>query len=351
MPRLQLLRREEGAVLRPRNDWYLPSAFTSSTPLGLELMVRRAGKVGGWNDRSGWLRRLHSLCVSWTCSPLRSLTLLRNCRPWSLCHPHPRRDLVRRGCPLALRRRDDLLSSQAVPRWAWQEGGDLRCWRTRAPGIDVGQRHGYVDSSRFRSSFRADGVVQVPRPLLFLTPTRSSRMRVSCAIPQPFRQLTTCLCSQRSSASSLRTSSSPRTSRRPPQSGAARSISSSAPRSRVTSPSSRSSSSSSAPRELLCFVDFPRRSSLPCSARRWSASVSRLQAVSSEERTRSSSFPLPFLVRTLLTDPLLFRREMLALAAAKNIRPWIEVRPMSDASQAVKDMDAGKAHFRYVLEN
>lgn len=42
--------------------------------------------------------------------------------------------------------------------------------------------------------------------------------------------------------------------------------------------------------------------------------------------------------------------EMLALAAAKNIRPWIEVRPLSEASQAVKDLEDGKARYRYVLE-
>ncbi|KDE08731.1 hypothetical protein MVLG_01186 [Microbotryum lychnidis-dioicae p1A1 Lamole] len=44
-------------------------------------------------------------------------------------------------------------------------------------------------------------------------------------------------------------------------------------------------------------------------------------------------------------------KEMLDVAAEKNVRPWIQVRPMSDASQAVKDMDKGKARYRYVLEN
>ncbi|KAL8291860.1 hypothetical protein RQP46_002118 [Phenoliferia psychrophenolica] len=44
-------------------------------------------------------------------------------------------------------------------------------------------------------------------------------------------------------------------------------------------------------------------------------------------------------------------KEMLALAAAKNIRPWITVRPMSEASQAVKDTENGHARYRYVLEN
>lgn len=42
---------------------------------------------------------------------------------------------------------------------------------------------------------------------------------------------------------------------------------------------------------------------------------------------------------------------MLELAAEKGIKAWIQVRPMSDASAAVKDMEAGKARYRYVLEN
>jgi D-arabinose 1-dehydrogenase-like Zn-dependent alcohol dehydrogenase len=44
-------------------------------------------------------------------------------------------------------------------------------------------------------------------------------------------------------------------------------------------------------------------------------------------------------------------REMLQLAADKNIRPWIEERPMSEANQAIVDLDAGKARYRYVLVN
>lgn len=43
--------------------------------------------------------------------------------------------------------------------------------------------------------------------------------------------------------------------------------------------------------------------------------------------------------------------EMLEFAAKKNIRPWIEERKMSDANQAVIDMEAGKARYRYVLVN
>ena len=39
------------------------------------------------------------------------------------------------------------------------------------------------------------------------------------------------------------------------------------------------------------------------------------------------------------------------LAAEKGVKAWTEVRPMSEASQTVKDMDAGKARYRYVLKN
>ena len=44
-------------------------------------------------------------------------------------------------------------------------------------------------------------------------------------------------------------------------------------------------------------------------------------------------------------------REMLDFAAAKNIKPWIELRPMSEANQAVQDLAAGKPRYRYVLCN
>ena len=44
-------------------------------------------------------------------------------------------------------------------------------------------------------------------------------------------------------------------------------------------------------------------------------------------------------------------REMLELAVEKNVKPWVQTRPMSDANQAVQDMIAGKARYRYVLVN
>ncbi|KAM3501161.1 hypothetical protein MY10362_005778 [Beauveria mimosiformis] len=44
-------------------------------------------------------------------------------------------------------------------------------------------------------------------------------------------------------------------------------------------------------------------------------------------------------------------REMLEFAAKNNVKPFIEKRPMSDANQAIVDMEAGKARFRYVLVN
>ncbi|KAL8291237.1 hypothetical protein RQP46_002215 [Phenoliferia psychrophenolica] len=43
-------------------------------------------------------------------------------------------------------------------------------------------------------------------------------------------------------------------------------------------------------------------------------------------------------------------RDMFALAASSGVRPWIQVRPMSDASQAAKDAENGLARYRYVLE-
>jgi len=43
--------------------------------------------------------------------------------------------------------------------------------------------------------------------------------------------------------------------------------------------------------------------------------------------------------------------EMLQLAVEKNVKPWVEKRPMEDANQAVVDMENGKARYRYVLVN
>ncbi|KAJ5928018.1 hypothetical protein N7466_006974, partial [Penicillium verhagenii] len=43
-------------------------------------------------------------------------------------------------------------------------------------------------------------------------------------------------------------------------------------------------------------------------------------------------------------------REMLNLAEAKCVHPWVQVAPMKDANQALLDTAAGKARFR-VLEN
>lgn len=44
-------------------------------------------------------------------------------------------------------------------------------------------------------------------------------------------------------------------------------------------------------------------------------------------------------------------RDMLQLAADKGVKPWVQTRPMADANEAVKDMVAGKARYRYVLVN
>lgn len=44
-------------------------------------------------------------------------------------------------------------------------------------------------------------------------------------------------------------------------------------------------------------------------------------------------------------------REMMQLAVDKECQPWVEQRPMSEANQAMVDLDAGKARYRYVLVN
>jgi D-arabinose 1-dehydrogenase-like Zn-dependent alcohol dehydrogenase len=43
--------------------------------------------------------------------------------------------------------------------------------------------------------------------------------------------------------------------------------------------------------------------------------------------------------------------DMLQLAVDKQIKPWVELRPMEDANQAVLDLEAGKPRYRYVLVN
>ncbi|RHZ67282.1 hypothetical protein CDV55_105800 [Aspergillus turcosus] len=44
-------------------------------------------------------------------------------------------------------------------------------------------------------------------------------------------------------------------------------------------------------------------------------------------------------------------REMLRLAAEKRVVPWVQERPMHDINDALADMDANKARYRYVLSN
>jgi len=43
--------------------------------------------------------------------------------------------------------------------------------------------------------------------------------------------------------------------------------------------------------------------------------------------------------------------EMLEFAAEKGIKPWVTVRDMGEANQAVVEMEDGKARYRYVLRN
>lgn len=44
-------------------------------------------------------------------------------------------------------------------------------------------------------------------------------------------------------------------------------------------------------------------------------------------------------------------RDMFQLALDKGVKPWIEIRPMEEANQAIVDLGAGKPRFRYVLVN
>lgn len=44
-------------------------------------------------------------------------------------------------------------------------------------------------------------------------------------------------------------------------------------------------------------------------------------------------------------------KEMLELVAEKKIKPLIQTRSMKDANQAIVDMKAGRARYRYVLVN
>lgn len=41
---------------------------------------------------------------------------------------------------------------------------------------------------------------------------------------------------------------------------------------------------------------------------------------------------------------------LLSLASEKGIKAWTELRPLSEAGQALKDLEAGKARYRYVLD-
>ncbi|KAH6885363.1 zinc-binding dehydrogenase [Thelonectria olida] len=44
-------------------------------------------------------------------------------------------------------------------------------------------------------------------------------------------------------------------------------------------------------------------------------------------------------------------REMLELVVEKNVKPWVEKRPLQDANQAIVDLEEGKPRYRYVLVN
>jgi alcohol dehydrogenase (NADP+) len=44
-------------------------------------------------------------------------------------------------------------------------------------------------------------------------------------------------------------------------------------------------------------------------------------------------------------------REMLNLAAEKGVRAWTECRPMEEINSVIKEMEEGRARFRYVMVN
>lgn len=43
--------------------------------------------------------------------------------------------------------------------------------------------------------------------------------------------------------------------------------------------------------------------------------------------------------------------EMLQFVADKNIKPWVQERPLEDANKVLVDFEDGKARYRYVLVN
>lgn len=67
-----------------------------------------------------------------------------------------------------------------------------------------------------------------------------------------------------------------------------------------------------------------------------------------------SAFPLVIrnikLAGSLIGSPSTIA-ELLQVAKDKNIKPWIKKYSMKDANQAVVDMHAGKARYRFVLVN
>ena len=44
-------------------------------------------------------------------------------------------------------------------------------------------------------------------------------------------------------------------------------------------------------------------------------------------------------------------RQMMNLAVAKGLKPWVETRKMGEANEALIDMAKGLARYRYVLVN
>lgn len=43
--------------------------------------------------------------------------------------------------------------------------------------------------------------------------------------------------------------------------------------------------------------------------------------------------------------------DMFQLCVDKDVKPWVELRPMEEANKAIVDLEAGLPRFRYVLTN
>lgn len=79
-----------------------------------------------------------------------------------------------------------------------------------------------------------------------------------------------------------------------------------------------------------------------------------VQVGAPEQPINFSPFPLIFGRRRIGGSAIASPKEiaeMFQFTVDKDVHPWVEQRPMSEANQAVVDLEAGKPRFRYVLVN